>query len=37
MKYKITYIQRNYLYVEKPGSQFPPAKCKRKHHPKSKL
>ena len=33
IKYKITYIQRNYLYTEKPGGQFPPLKCKKKHPP----
>ena len=34
MKYKITYIQRSYLYTEKPGSQFPPTKCEKKTSPK---
>ena len=26
-----------YLYTEKPGSQFPPAKCAKKHPRKSKV
>ena len=37
IKYKITYIQRNYLYTEKPGSQFPPTKCEKKHTRKSNI
>ena len=37
IKYKITYIQRNHLYTEKPGGQFPSLKCKKKHSWKSNV